>query len=69
MFKYRSQTHANNIIVNLSLLKKIDAFSAQSDPLSALKVKRLQPNFAIFLTCFFSPTVKTLQNPNLARIR
>jgi hypothetical protein len=35
---------------------------------SALKVKRFQPNFAIFST-LFSPIVKTLQNPNLSRKR
>jgi hypothetical protein len=38
----------------VTLLKKIDAFSAQSDTLSALKVKRFQPKFAIFFTHFFS---------------
>ncbi len=43
-----------------SLLKKIDAFSAQSDTLSALKVKRFQPNFAIFFTRFFSTESETL---------
>jgi hypothetical protein len=49
-------------------LEKIDAFSAESIDFSrsflALKVKCFQPYFAIFLT-LFSPTVKTLQNPNL----
>jgi hypothetical protein len=37
----------------ITQLKKIDAFSAQSDTLSVLKVKHFQPNFAIFFTRFF----------------
>ncbi len=37
----------------ITLLKKMYAFSAQSDTLSPLKVKRFQPNFAIFFTHFF----------------
>jgi hypothetical protein len=57
-------------------LKKVDAFSAESEMLSALKtliflaflsalkVKCFQPNFVIFFT-LFSSTVKTLQNPYL----
>jgi hypothetical protein len=36
---------------------------------SALKVKRFQPDFIIFFMHFFTPTVKMLQNPNLARKR
>jgi hypothetical protein len=60
-----------------TLKKKIDAFSAESETLSALnasifhsffsalKVKRFQPNFSLF----FSPTVKMQQNPNLGRKR
>jgi hypothetical protein len=43
-------------------------FSTESETLSAMKVTRFQPNFAIFFT-LFSPTVKTLQNPNLGRKR
>jgi hypothetical protein len=55
-------------------LKKINAFSTESIDFSrgyfsALKVKRFQPNFAIFFTRFFSPTVKALQNPNLGSKR
>jgi hypothetical protein len=45
-------------------IEKIDAFSLIlpyfSRIFSALKVKLFQPDFAIFFTCFFSPTVKTL---------
>ncbi len=35
-----------------SILKKIGAFSTQSETLSALKVKCFHPNFAIFFTHF-----------------
>jgi hypothetical protein len=38
------------------------------DILSALKMTRFQPDCTIFFTHFFSPTGKTLQNPNLATI-
>ncbi len=49
-----------------SLLKKIDAFSAQSDTLSARKVKRYQPNCAIFFTRFFSALKVKCFQPNFA---
>ncbi len=37
----------------VAIMKKIDAFSAQSETLSALKVKSFKPNLAIFFTHFF----------------
>jgi hypothetical protein len=44
----------------IPMRKKIDAFSAQSETLSALKVKCFQPNFAIFFTHFFITESETL---------
>jgi hypothetical protein len=43
-------------------LKKIDAFSAQSETLSALRVKHFQPNFAIFSMLFFTNSENTINS-------